>query len=63
MKILRDVDMGQLSLDRKIHIDKRDWVAGTWSPMRDQYNSGTVDITLREILRYTVSASDNNGWL
>jgi len=61
LKILHDVDNGRLSLDRKIHIDKTDWVAGTWSPMRDQYKSGTVDISLREILRYTVSASDNNG--
>jgi beta-lactamase class A len=61
MKILHDVDRGQLSLDAKIHIDKADWIAGTWSPMRDQYNSETADITLREILRFTVSASDNNG--
>lgn len=61
LKIFSDVDKGQLSLDKKIHIDKADWVAGTWSPMRDHYNSATVDITLREILRYTVSASDNNG--
>ncbi|HTR29426.1 MAG TPA: class A beta-lactamase, subclass A2 [Puia sp.] len=61
IKILHDVDNGQLSLDRIIHIDKMDWVDGTWSPMRDRYNGGTVDITLREILRYTVSASDNNG--
>jgi beta-lactamase class A len=61
MKILHDVDRGQLSLDSKIHIDKADWIAGTWSPMRDQYNSQTVDISLREILRFTVSASDNNG--
>src|SRR5258708_19464427 len=61
MKILHDVDNGKLSLDSKIHIDKKEWVEGTWSPMRDHYNSGTVDINLREILSYTVSGSDNIG--
>ena len=61
IKILHDVDKGRLSLDSMIHLDKTDWVAGTWSPMRDRYNSETVDITLREIIDYTVSASDNNG--
>ena len=34
LKILHDVDDGKLSLDRKIHIDKKDWVKGTLSPMR-----------------------------
>jgi beta-lactamase class A len=61
IKILHDVDNGKLSLDRKIHIDKKEWSEGTWSPMRDHYNGGTVDITLREILSYTVSCSDNIG--
>src|SRR5258708_39870421 len=61
MKIVHDVDNGKLSLDSKIHIDKKEWVEGTWSPMRDHYNSGTVDINLREILSYTVSGMDNIG--
>jgi beta-lactamase class A len=61
MYILDQVDKGKLSLDQKIHILKKDWIPGMWSPMRDHYKSGDVRVALREILTYTVSNSDNNG--
>jgi beta-lactamase class A len=61
MAILHQVDNGQLSLDSMIHIDGTSWRSGTWSPMRDHYHSAAADVTVREILRYTVSESDNNG--
>jgi beta-lactamase class A len=32
-----------------------------WSPLQKKYPEGNVDVTLREILSYTVSQSDNNG--
>ncbi len=61
LAVLRDVDKGTLSLDQKIHISKKDLHPDTWSPLREKYPNGDVDITLREILTYTVSESDNNG--
>lgn len=61
LKILHDVDEGVYSLDQLVHIDEQDWVKGTWSPLRDSCKGKTVNIPLREVVRYTVSASDNNG--
>jgi len=60
MYILDQVDKGKLSLDQKVRIRKKDW-APTWSPMRDHYKGGDVELPLREVLGYTVSNSDNFG--
>lgn len=59
--VLHEVDRGNLSLDMKIGIRKKDLLPETWSPLRDKYPQGGVEIPLSEILRYTVSMSDNNG--
>lgn len=61
LDVLNKVDNGILSLDQKIHITKNDLLPDTWSPLRSKYPDGNVDITLRELLSYTVSESDNNG--
>jgi beta-lactamase class A len=61
LSILDKVDKGLLSLNQKIHIKKKDLKPGTWSPLRDKYPKGNVDIAIRELLSYTVSQSDNNG--
>ena len=59
--VLHEVDKGTLALDQKIHLRKEDMLVNTWSPMAVKYPEGNVDITLSEILRYTVSQSDNSG--
>lgn len=59
--VLHDVDRGKLSLDTKIRVRKKDLLPETWSPLRDRYPKGDIDLPLSEILRYTVSQSDNNG--
>jgi beta-lactamase class A len=61
MAVLNQVDKGQLSLDQKIHLEKRDLLPHTWSPLRDKHPNADVDISIGEVLRYTVSFSDNNG--
>ena len=61
MAVLHLVDEGKLKMDQKIHVAKADLHPNTWSPMREKYPEGNVDLTLREILTHTVSASDNNG--
>jgi beta-lactamase class A len=62
MALLRQVDQGKLSLDMKIHVDKRDYVpAGMHSPLRDTYPLGDADITIAELLRYSVSESDGTA--
>lgn len=60
LTVLKKVDDGQLSLNKKIFINRKDLLE-TWSPIKDKYPDGNVKLTLDEILKYTVSHSDNNG--
>lgn len=59
--VLDFVDKGKLSLDQKIALDKSNLLENTWSPLRDKYPNGGVEIPLSEVLEMTVSRSDNNG--
>lgn len=61
LTVLNQVDEGKLSLNQKIFIKKKDLHENTWSPMREDYPNGNMDLTLDKLLRYTVSHSDNNG--
>lgn len=59
--VLNDIDEGRFSLDQKIHIEKTDLKPDTYSPLRDKFPEGNVDISIRELLSYMVSLSDNNA--
>lgn len=61
LKILNLVDNGKLMLQQKVFIKKSDLLPNTWSPMREDYPEGNINLPLSEILKYTVSQSDNNG--
>ena len=61
LAVLDRVDKGILSLDQRIHLTKEQLAPNTWSPLRDKYPKADVDVTLDELLSYTVSRSDNNG--
>jgi beta-lactamase class A len=61
LAVLNKVDEGKLSLTQEIFIKKKDLHENTWSPMREDYPDGNVNLTLDKLLRYTVSHSDNNG--
>ncbi|WP_414713159.1 class A beta-lactamase, subclass A2 [Sphingobacterium sp. UBA6320] len=58
--MLTEIDKGNFTLDQKIEITKRDLTPEIWSPIRDKYPDG-VTLTLREILEYTITLSDNIG--
>jgi beta-lactamase class A len=58
--VLAEVDKGNLSLNQKIYIKKTDLTLDTWSPIKAKFPNG-VKLTLAEIIRYTVSESDNIG--
>jgi beta-lactamase class A len=60
LAVLSQIDKGKLSLDQKIKIEKKDLLPGLYSPLRDKYPNGTT-LAISEILKYTVSASDNVG--
>ncbi len=57
---LQRVDAGTWKLDRKVTIQPKDFSPG-WSPLRDDAKGKPVTITVRELLRYTVSVSDNTA--
>ncbi len=59
--VLDYVDRRKLFLDQKILLDSTNLLEDTWSPLRDKYPQGNVEVPLSEILEYTVAKSDNNG--
>jgi beta-lactamase class A len=61
LTVLHQVDKGTLKLEQQFFIKKEDLLPDTWSPMRDEFPDGNINLTLDQLLRYTVSHSDNNG--
>lgn len=61
LAVLSEVDKGRFTLDQEIDIRKSDLLPNTWSPIREKYPEGNIKMSLAEILKYTVSQSDNNG--
>lgn len=61
LALLKMVDDKELSLDQKIMVKKADLLEDTWSPMREKYPNGNIELPLSEIIKYTVAQSDNNG--
>lgn len=58
--VLHAIDEGQLTLDQLIHIEKED-LPKTYSPLRDRYPEGNVNVSIKELLSYMVSLSDNDA--
>lgn len=61
LAVLNQVDKGKLKLDQELFVKKSDLLPDTWSPLRDKYPNGNVNLKLSDILSITVSQSDNNG--
>jgi beta-lactamase class A len=61
LAVLDQVDKGKMMLHQKIFIKKSDLLPNTWSPLRERYPDGNVALPLSEIIRTTISESDNNG--
>jgi len=60
LAVLHLVDSGVMSLDKTVHIRKRDWTK-LYSPMHDKYQDVDADVSIRELLGYMVSQSDNQA--
>lgn len=58
MYILHLADSGKLNLNKTIKISDKEMNQDTWSPIADSFKNGTT-LTIREIMRYMVSMSDN----
>lgn len=58
--VLHEIDEGRFTLDQLIPITKND-LPKTYSPLRDKYPEGGVAISIRALLSYMVSLSDNDA--
>lgn len=48
-----------IPLTTRIHLDKKFFRPNTYSPLRDKHPQGDVDLSLDELLTYTLQLSDN----
>lgn len=60
MAVLSYMDKRDLPLDTEILVTRADLAPNTYSPLRDKHPEGDVNMTIRELLNYTVAQSDNN---
>lgn len=56
---LNKMQQASVSLDQEVTIDSTWMVADTYSPLRDKYNGKSARLTLRELIDYCISESDN----
>jgi len=60
MAVLQRVDRGELKLDQHVKVEPSDFARkGMSSPVRDKYPGGT-ELTIAELLRYTICESDGS---
>ena len=62
LAILHQVEQGKFTLDQPIRFQESDLILPKpYSPLQDKYPEAGVDVPLRELLRLTVSLSDNTA--
>jgi beta-lactamase class A VEB len=60
LAVLSEIDKKNISFEQEIKISKKDLLPKTWSPIKDKFPNGTI-LTVKQILEYTISQSDNIG--
>lgn len=61
LAVLDYLNKNNLTLDHQVYVKKSDLLPNTHSPLRDDYPQGEMYLSVADIIRYTVSKSDNNG--
>lgn len=61
LAVLSQVDEGKLRLDQNILIKKSDLKENTYSPIREMFPEGNIEMPLSLLIKYTVAESDNNA--
>ncbi|MDE6786816.1 MAG: class A beta-lactamase-related serine hydrolase [Muribaculaceae bacterium] len=49
------------SIDSLIHVNKDELDSETWSPMLKMYGESDFDISIRDLIKYSLTVSDNNA--
>ncbi|MDE6072618.1 MAG: class A beta-lactamase-related serine hydrolase [Muribaculaceae bacterium] len=55
------INTGCSSIDSVIHINKDELDTETWSPMLKMYGQSDFDISIRDLIKYSLTVSDNNA--
>ena len=58
--VLHFLEQNGISPDTLIHVSSRDLLPDTYSPLRDLYPQGGIEISVKELLYYSIVLSDNN---
>lgn len=61
LAVLHQLDQQQLPLETELLIGKDDLLPKTYSPLRDKYPNGNIKMSVADLLRYSISLSDNNA--
>ena len=59
--VCHKVEKQNISLDSTMFISKEELPEGTYSPLRDKYPDGNLNLSIRTLLEYTLLLSDNNA--
>ena len=58
--VARSLDNRGQDFDTVIHVTRQELNPDTWSPMLKDYTEGDIDITVSDLMAYTLRVSDNN---
>lgn len=61
LAVLDYLNKNNIPLDHNIYIKKEELLPNTWSPIREKYPEGNLEMSIADLLEYTVAQSDNNG--
>jgi len=61
LAVMDYLDKRKLPLDTQIHVKKADLLPNTYSPLRDSIPQGNFMMTVGDLLKFSVSRSDNNA--
>lgn len=61
LAVCNDFDNKGLSLDTVMKINRDKLDPDTWSPMMKDHSESTISLTVKDLLRYTLTQSDNNA--
>lgn len=61
LAVLDYLNKNNLTLDHQLYVKKGDLLPNTHSPLRDDYPQGEMYLSVADLIKYTVSKSDNNG--
>lgn len=59
--ILKKIEQSEMRLSDKIFIKQTDLLPDTYSPLRDSYPMGNIQLSIMELLSYSLQLSDNNA--